>query len=149
MRNVVLASTDAEFPVALLASINGREVGPREWSSQAIQSHINSEHPWVVLTDEGRYTAFILYVQFDDVIEVCYLETLSHFRGQGQMKRLLGHLLGLHPGVRFWLDVHESNQPARLLYEEMGFKTSGLRKGYYRDGGDCFLLERREMPVSG
>jgi [ribosomal protein S18]-alanine N-acetyltransferase len=33
-----------------------------------------------------------------------------------------------------WLEVRESNAPARRLYERHGFKQVGLRKGYYPAG---------------
>src|SRR5262249_47902819 len=32
-----------------------------------------------------------------------------------------------------WLEVRESNEPARRLYEKHGFGESGRRRGYYRD----------------
>lgn len=33
-----------------------------------------------------------------------------------------------------WLEVRESNAPARALYARYGFHQVGLRKGYYPDG---------------
>ncbi len=32
-----------------------------------------------------------------------------------------------------WLEVRESNQPARRLYQKHGFRETGRRQGYYRD----------------
>lgn len=34
-----------------------------------------------------------------------------------------------------WLEVRESNRPARTLYERLGFAQVGVRKGYYPAGG--------------
>ncbi len=36
-------------------------------------------------------------------------------------------------GTGIWLEVRESNQPARRLYENRGFRQTGWRRGYYRE----------------
>jgi len=43
------------------------------------------------------------------------------------------------------LEVRVSNLPARALYESLGWREVGLRKGYYRDGEDAALY-RRDLP---
>lgn len=34
-----------------------------------------------------------------------------------------------------WLEVRAGNQPARALYDALGFRQVGVRKGYYPDAG--------------
>ncbi len=41
-----------------------------------------------------------------------------------------------------YLEVRESNQPARALYEKCGFAMSGRRKDYYRDPPEDALVYR-------
>jgi len=41
------------------------------------------------------------------------------------------------------LEVGVSNAAARRLYEAAGWRESGLRKGYYRDGEDAALYAKR------
>ncbi|MFX5295047.1 GNAT family N-acetyltransferase, partial [Acinetobacter baumannii] len=52
-------------------------------------------------------------------------------------------------GVRtIFLEVEENNQPARRLYERMGFAVVGRRESYYpRAGGEQrnALLMRRDL----
>lgn len=43
------------------------------------------------------------------------------------------------------LEVRVSNAPARALYEALGWRVVGQRRGYYRDGEDAALY-RRELP---
>lgn len=43
------------------------------------------------------------------------------------------------------LEVRISNTPARSLYESLGWRVVGQRKGYYRDGEDAALY-RRDLP---
>lgn len=112
------------------------------WSNSQIYEHIQKGHPWIVHVEKGEARAFILYVETDRVIEVTYTETLKDHRGKGQMYGLFSNLISGYSEKLFWLDVHEGNVPARRLYQKLGFKNNGLRKGYYRDGGDCLLLER-------
>ena len=47
-------------------------------------------------------------------------------------------------GRAVWLEVRESNHPARSLYEKHGFRETGRRRGYYRDPvEDAVLYELR------
>ena len=47
-----------------------------------------------------------------------------------------------------YLEVRESNIPARRLYEQNGFVVVGRRRGYYRhlSGREDAVLMRRELP---
>ncbi|HET8900439.1 MAG TPA: hypothetical protein VFM84_00760, partial [Holophagaceae bacterium] len=47
-------------------------------------------------------------------------------------------------GIRdLHLEVRVSNAAARSLYAGAGWRESGLRKGYYRDGEDAVLYAKR------
>lgn len=53
---------------------------------------------------------------------------------RGHARHMLRHLMAasLEGGARtLWLEVRESNDRARRLYERWGFQAVGLRKGYY------------------
>lgn len=41
------------------------------------------------------------------------------------------------------LEVRMANVPARRLYARLGFRTTGLRRGYYGPGQDGILMEWR------
>lgn len=48
------------------------------------------------------------------------------------------------------LEVRESNQIARSLYEKLGFKVEGLRKNYYEDNKeDAILMWYRQKKEQG
>lgn len=64
--------------------------------------------------------------------EILDVFTQPRFRRSGVAKTLIGHLLQMRPGSVF-LEVRESNDAARKLYESLGFTQIGRRKEYYRN----------------
>jgi ribosomal-protein-alanine N-acetyltransferase len=64
-------------------------------------------------------------------------------RCRGTADRLLqAFLLRAHDeaAVAVWLEVRESNQAARRLYEKHEFRETGRRRGYYRNPGEDAVL---------
>lgn len=43
-------------------------------------------------------------------------------------------------GTAVWLEVRESNLPARGLYEKHGFRETGRRRGYYKEPTEDAVL---------
>jgi ribosomal-protein-alanine N-acetyltransferase len=72
------------------------------------------------------------------------------WRGQGIARQLLDRLLseGRKDGIRmFTLEVRAGNMPAIALYESFGFRTEGVRKGFYsRPAEDCLIQWLRDEP---
>ena len=68
-----------------------------------------------------------------------------HGLGRALLKRVLeaATAAGAH---EIHLEVSERNGPAQALYRAAGFKESGRRARYYRDGADALVLRRRLAP---
>ncbi len=67
-------------------------------------------------------------------------------RGQGLGRRLLAacEQAALDAGARrVRLEVGAGNHPAIALYQGAGYRQIGRRAGYYEDGADALMLERR------
>jgi ribosomal-protein-alanine N-acetyltransferase len=67
-------------------------------------------------------------------------------RGEGLAKALLAAAeaeLGALGIQDLHLEVRVSNASARALYASAGWRESGLRRGYYRDGEDAALYAKR------
>jgi ribosomal-protein-alanine N-acetyltransferase len=65
------------------------------------------------------------------------------FRGKGIGLKLALALIeaGITKGaLRFTLEVRRSNVNAQSLYHKLGFKTTGVRKGYYSDNKEDALI---------
>lgn len=64
-------------------------------------------------------------------------------RRTGVAKSLIASLAeaGCSQGIkRYTLEVRVSNTPAQTLYRRIGFKPSGIRKGYYLDNHEDALI---------
>ena len=65
--------------------------------------------------------------------------------GEGIIRTLIEHTVS--EGIlHHTLKVRESNEPAIRLYEKFGFEACGVRKGYYRFGGEDALIMWRHEP---
>ena len=89
---------------------------------------------------QGELVSFILYHRLMDGLDIMVLATCVNHQGRGLMEALLNHLCqNLYPHSSVWLEVHSGNGPAQMLYEKLGFRRCGVRRRYYRDGGDAIL----------
>jgi ribosomal-protein-alanine N-acetyltransferase len=68
---------------------------------------------------------------------------------QGIATALLTRLFEIadRPGEQYTLEVRESNQGAITLYERFGFKSAGLRPGYYHDNKEDAVIMWRTSDV--
>ena len=90
-----------------------------------------------------------------DEVHITNLAVDPEWRGAGIARLLLGTLLVHHRQAgaqRAFLEVRPGNVEARRLYDGLGFREVGRRRGYYVDTGeDALLLEARldEGPLAG
>ncbi|MDO5015397.1 MAG: tRNA (adenosine(37)-N6)-threonylcarbamoyltransferase complex dimerization subunit type 1 TsaB [Eubacteriales bacterium] len=85
----------------------------------------------------GGYT-----LHFDEA-EILNIAVLDQARQKGVGRKLLTHLMrnAMSRGAeRMTLEVRESNEPARRLYDSMGFKPCGRRKNYYEKPREDALI---------
>lgn len=114
-------------------------IGPR-WTEAQVREECVFGGWLLEDKDERRILAFVLVRDIESAWEISFLGTAIDSRGRGLMRALLGHIFSLRPpGRPIWLEVHELNEPARHLYETMGFIEVGRRPRYYADGGAARL----------
>src|SRR5262249_23882310 len=98
---------------------------------------------------------FIISRMVGDEAEILSVAVTARRRNQGVARRLLDlhlrRLAGL--GVRtIFLEVSETNAPARALYRRAGFREAGRRAGYYPEASGtpaAALVMRCELRGSG
>ena len=82
-----------------------------------------------------------------------YIDNIAvaeEYRRQGIGRQIMSYLVGWagkHGGLFVSLEVRPSNAPAIALYESLGFKRAGLRRGFYekpREDGLIYTLTFKE-----
>lgn len=93
------------------------------------------------LGSKGSLAAFVFYRDIGEVLEISWLATEARWQRRGLMSDLLRSLADASRSAKeIWLEVHESNDEARNLYEKIGFKVTSRRPRYYADGGAALLM---------
>jgi ribosomal-protein-alanine N-acetyltransferase len=111
------------------------------WTTESLADLFPRARLRLLRTQNGKLCSFIIYQKLADICEILVLATHPDLRRQGHMERLLGGLIaGRQVAGELWLEVHEGNLGARKLYEKLGFKLSGRRPSYYKDGAAALLF---------
>lgn len=102
----------------------------------------NERALYVVATDGGRVIAFCALHAIFDEGHIMNVAVLEDYRGKRIGEKLLKKAFELTPPevVNYTLEVRVSNAPAISLYTRMGFKSFGLRPGYYADTGESAMI---------
>ena len=104
----------------------------------------------VAKTETGHVVGFCGFWRVLDELHINNLAVLPEYRRQGIASRILAHVFaeGRKVGAgRATLEVRRSNEIARRLYEHLGFRVTGVRRGYYRHPDeDALVLWREGLP---
>jgi ribosomal-protein-alanine N-acetyltransferase len=91
---------------------------------------------------EGRIVGYLICSRYDTVWHVMNVAVDNRMRREGIATTLLSHLFERadEPGEQYTLEVRTSNAPAIALYERFGFRSAGLRRGYYHDNKEDAVI---------
>lgn len=93
----------------------------------------------IVAQDENEeIKGFIIYSLVQGEAEIYDIAVSPIFRRKGVGEAMIKAVL--ENCRRGFLEVRESNLPARELYKKMGFKAAGVRKKYYSDGENAVVM---------
>ncbi len=127
-----------------------KEAYPEPWTIGMFREEIRSKRSFFYTAWLGDlligYSGFWLVL---DEGHITSLTVRNDYRGYGYGREQLFHLLtvGEERGVRaFTLEVRESNERARKLYDSSGFRAVGLRKGYYSSTREDAIVMLKELP---
>ena len=142
-------AADAESLAALYA-----EALPPGWPAQELAAACAGPNRAVLKAADGARLHGFVIVQFAaDEAEILGIAVTKAQRRRGYAASLLQAAIRVCQS-RFasciYLEVAESNTPARKLYEKFGFLVSGRRKNYYRLSGsasETALIMRRDVEL--
>lgn len=126
------------------------EAYPEPWTVGMFREEIrrDTSHFYVALLDNELIGYGGYWLTLDEA-HITSVTVKNVYRRLGYGRELLLFLLDTahQQGViRFTLEVRESNQPARQLYQNMGFRDVGLRKGYYSKTSEDAIVMMKELP---
>ena len=106
------------------------------------------ETPERVANKTPEVVAFLVARRIDVEWELENIVVADAVRRQGLgtllLRGLVAHVRS-EQGRGIFLEVRESNQKARQLYQKLGFEESGLRKNYYANPAENAILYRMKM----
>jgi glycosyltransferase involved in cell wall biosynthesis/GNAT superfamily N-acetyltransferase len=95
-----------------------------------------------VADENGRVAGFLVSREtVPGEREILNIAVNPEYRRLGVATELIRRELTEHPGEHF-LEVRESNQPARDLYHHLGFREVGVRPGYYENPPEPGIVMR-------
>lgn len=103
----------------------------------------------LVVEHQGDVQGFVIGRNVESELEIENIAVSSTVQKQGFGWLLLEEFLRVvrtRHGTSVFLEVRESNRPARLLYEKARFVEIGRRKSYYRDPPEDAVVLRFSFP---
>ncbi len=119
-------------------------------TSLFIEDIINKRAPYkvfAVIREEKAAGFLILSTVLDEaeILEVAVSEKSRRCRIGSELMEEVFEWCAKNGISRIFLEVRESNFPARMYYKKYGFAENGLRKNYYRDPVENAVLMSKKM----
>jgi len=92
-------------------------------------------------SDGDELLGYLVCSRYDQVWHLMNVAVAPERRRAGVARGLIRQLVEEGGGrLPFTLEVRVSNQPAIAMYEQLGFRSAGVRPRYYRDNGEDALI---------
>lgn len=110
----------------------------------------NSQYKVFALLHEGHTAGFLILSTVLDEAEILEVAVSENLRRCGLGSEIMDEVLSwcVKNGIlQIFLEVRESNFPARAYYKKYGFIENGIRKGYYRNPAEDAVLMSKKIAV--
>lgn len=119
------------------------------WSEKSVASELdNPLSLWLIAEVDGVVAGYVGSQTVLDSADMMNLAVSQSFRRQGIGERLVNCLTEAlkEKGVKtLLLEVRVSNDPAKELYQKLGFEIVGKRPRYYEKPREDALILRKEL----
>lgn len=119
------------------------------WSENSVASELqNPLSLWLVALDGDTVAGYIGSQTVLDESDMMNVAVHPDYRRQGIAETLvleLAQCLKAKGSCCLTLEVRASNEPAKKLYEKLGFEQVGCRKNYYRNPKEDALILKKSL----
>ena len=119
------------------------------WSEKSVASELdNPLSLWLIAEADGVVAGYVGSQTVLDSADMMNLAVSQDFRRQGIGEQLVNSLTEAlaEKGVKtLLLEVRISNEPAKQLYQKLGFEIVGKRPRYYEKPMEDALILRKEL----
>ena len=121
------------------------------WSEKSVAYELNNSLScWLVAEEDGMVAGYVGSQTVIDESDMMNVAVHPDHRRKGIAEKLVVELveaLKKRESHCLTLEVRASNEPAKALYEKLGFIQVGLRKNYYRNPKEDALILRKEWEL--
>lgn len=108
---------------------------PEPWKRKDFEELIdNPDKGCIVAEDEGAIVGLAVYHNILGDVDITNVQVKDDHRRLGIGRMVVEETISEarnKGGMNFTLEVRASNEAAVCLYESFGFKTEGIRRGFY------------------
>jgi ribosomal-protein-alanine N-acetyltransferase len=142
---VIRRLTYADLPQVIAIE---RRAFPTPWSLAMFVLELSKPSGiCLVALVEGRVVGYLICSRYDIVWHVMNVAVDNRRLRRGIATAMLAQLFAQadKPGEQYTLEVRKSNYAAIGLYERFGFRSAGVRPGYYHDNKEDALIMWRTV----
>ena len=119
------------------------------WSEKSIASELTNKLAlWLVAEEDGEVAGYIGSQTVPDESDMMNVAVHPACRRRGIAEALVNALckaLKERGSVSLTLEVRASNDPAKALYDKLGFESVGRRPNYYRNPKEDALILKKML----
>lgn len=123
------------------------------WSRESFAPEFDDPYSWFrVVEVRGELAGFVIARIVARQGEIANIAVDPKHQGTGLGGQLLDVAISAivaEACEAIWLEVRETNEPAKRLYVSRGFEAIGRRKRYYKKPVEDALVLRRTLPEIG
>jgi [ribosomal protein S18]-alanine N-acetyltransferase len=122
---------------------------PSPWSKELFEEELKRDVAYYfVMEEEGQVAGYMGYWEAPQEAHIINLAIAPKFRGRGLGRQMIEYCLDFarkRGAGLATLEVRESNEAARKLYEKCDFRMVAIRKKYYSDNQEDAVVMIREI----
>ncbi|UKS25074.1 ribosomal protein S18-alanine N-acetyltransferase [Paenibacillus sp. HWE-109] len=124
------------------------------WTKGAFENELTNNQfaHYMIMDIEGEVAGYGGMWLIMEEAHVTNIAVRSTYRGRKLGERLIRELMktaAFLGAIRMTLEVRASNYVAQNLYEKVGFRSVGVRRGYYTDNREDAVIMWVDLPKRG